>query len=78
MRVWMHPNLSKHHPNYDSASGAININHTLEIQGSQAEMIVTLINLIEANADSHDPQPRFKEYLEDKGILDRLSFYKAI
>ena len=78
VRVWMNPNLSKHQPNYEPAPGSININYTLEIQGSQAEMIATLIHLIEANADSHDPQPRFKEHLQDKGILDRLSFYKAI
>ena len=43
-------------------------------------MLKNLINLIEENTDemSHENPIHFREYLQDKGILDRLSFYKAI
>jgi hypothetical protein len=79
VKVWMNPNLSKHHPNYEPGASSINA-HSIEVQGSQTEMLKNLINLIEENTDSmsSDHHVHFSEYLREKGIIDRLSFYKAI
>lgn len=43
-------------------------------------MLKSLINLIEDNTDlmAGDRPIHFREYLKNKGIIDRLSFYKAI
>jgi len=43
-------------------------------------MLKTLISLIESNTDSHviSNIPHFIEYLKDRGLIERLSFYKAI
>jgi len=49
VKVWMNPNLSKHHPNYDPTANN-NIDY-IENQGSQSEMLRNLINLIEDNTD---------------------------
>jgi hypothetical protein len=77
VRVWMNPNLSKHQPNYLSEES---ISNPLGTHGSQSEMLKRLIGLIEENTDSHTISnvPHFIDYLKDRGLLDRLSFYKAI
>lgn len=78
VRVWMNPNLSKHHPNYSSTVASSNV-HSIEVQGSQSDMLRNLINVIEENTDSMADCPiHFREYLIEKGIIDRLSFYRAI
>jgi len=43
-------------------------------------MLSTLINLIQDNTDSHmiGNIPYFVDYLKERGLIDRLSFYKAI
>ena len=42
-------------------------------------MIVNLINMIEENTDIQGSEViHFKQYLINKGIFDRLSFYKAL
>ena len=45
VRVWANPNLSHNEPHL------IRSGSTREMHGSQAEMIVTLLNLIEDNTD---------------------------
>lgn len=35
VKVWMNPNLSKHHPNYEPDINQ-NPNYTIEMQGSQS------------------------------------------
>lgn len=44
VKVWMNPNLSKHHPNYETGMSS-NIN-AIDLQGSQSDMLKNLINLI--------------------------------
>lgn len=42
-------------------------------------MIVNLINIIEENTDIQNSEAiHFKQHLVNKGIFDRLSFYKAL
>jgi hypothetical protein len=76
-KVWMNPNLSKNHPHYQPEVSHFNSN---EVQGSQSEMLKTLVNLIEENTDSHSMGNlhHFREYLQEKGLFERLSFYRAI
>ena len=74
VRVWMNPNLAKNHPYY-----VPRIYESNQLHGSQSEMIVNLINIIEENTDIQNSiKIHFKQYLINKGIFDRLSFYKAI
>jgi len=73
VRVWVNPNLSHNEP-YLARNGS-----TRETHGSQAEMIVTLLNLIEDNTDQlYEEEMHFREYLLNKGIFDRLSFHLAL
>lgn len=51
VKVWMNPNLSKHHPNYEPDVSANIQTIGIQIQGSQSQMIKNLINLIEDNTD---------------------------
>lgn len=74
VRVWIHPNLSQNQPYY------IPNNNLRELHSSQAEMIVKLLDIIDDNGDqySHTETLHFKEYLQNKNIYDRLSYYKAL
>jgi hypothetical protein len=76
--VWMNPNLAKQEPNYDPAQE--NSFDSTDGQGSQSEMLKTLITLIEQNTDSTATTNTvsFRSYLEDRGLFDRLSFHKAL
>lgn len=46
VKVWMNPNLSKHHPNYEPDVNQNSNFTTIEIQGSQSEMLKNLIEII--------------------------------
>lgn len=72
VKVWINPNISKNQPYYYPSSGR-------EPHGSQADMIVKLLDIIEENTDQFNNDTiHFREYLVNKGIFDRLSFYKAL
>ena len=74
VRVWMNPNLAKNLPYY-----VPRVHEGSHLHGSQSEMIVNLINIIEENTDIQNSETiHFKQHLINKGILDRLSFYKAL
>lgn len=74
VRVWMNPNLAKNMPYYIPR-----IHESHQLHGSQSEMIVNLINIVEDNTDIQNSTCiHFKQYLVNKGIFDRLSFYKAL
>jgi hypothetical protein len=50
-----------------------------EPQGSQADMIMKLLDIIEENTDQYNHETlHFRDYLLNKNIYDRLSFYKAL
>ena len=73
VKVWVNPNLSMNQP-YLTLGGAVH-----EFHGSQAEMIVNLLNIIEENTDHmFEETMHFRDYLINKGIFERLSFYQAI
>lgn len=70
----MNPNLAKNLPYY-----VPRLHESTHLHGSQSEMIVNLINIIEENTDIQNSETiHFKQHLINKGILDRLSFYKAL
>lgn len=72
VKVWIHPNLSMNQPYYYPSNSR-------EPQGSQADMIVKLLDTIEENADQYNHETlHFRDYLLNKNIYDRLSFYKAL